>query len=84
MSLGNLLSQVVEVNIVTWFTFAILTVIYYFYCVLVQENLTVSAHDVAISCAFGCASYFIVLLSPDFVLVLGRNGLVCVWIQRLL
>lgn len=41
MSLGTMLSQVVEVNIITWFTFAVLTVVYYLYCVLVNENLTV-------------------------------------------
>ena len=41
MNQGSMLTQVVEVSIITWTFYALLTVIYYVYVILVNENVTV-------------------------------------------
>jgi calmodulin len=43
---GSLLGQVVEVSIITWAFFAFLTIVYYGYVILVNENVSVSTTSI--------------------------------------
>jgi hypothetical protein len=48
--MGGLLTHVVEVTITTWLFFALATVVYYVYALLVHENETVSEYVLATCC----------------------------------